>query len=126
MVSWGDSGSLGIESVWIEPCSQLLGLDVVRNVLNRLDLWHAVKDVPLQLGREIRVRVTTGMRDRHPLAAGLSRLCRRSKEVPLADSEPDDFDAPLEVFPVACNLTAPVFFLSVEGFFSERPAKLVR
>ena len=66
------------------------------------------------------------MRDRHPLAAGLSRLCRRGKEVPLADGESDDFDTSLEVFPLPSDLTATVFFIPVEGCVGERPAQLVR
>jgi hypothetical protein len=115
-----------IETSWIKTCPQLLGLDIIRNELDRRDLWHTVKNVSLQLGVEVCVRVTTGMRDRHPSATGLGRLVRWSEKVPFADGEPDDIDAPLEVFPLAGGLTATVFFIGVETFLGEGPAKLVR
>ena len=103
-----------------------VGLDIVGNVLDGCDLWYSIEDVPLQLGVQIRVRVTTGMRDRHPLAAGLSGLCRRSKEVPLADRKANDLDAALEMFPFTSDFTSTVFLIAPEGFVGERPAKLIR
>ncbi len=111
---------------WIKTGPQLLGLDIIRNELDRRDLWHAVENIPLQLGVEVCVRVATGMRDRHPSATGLGRLVCWSEEVPLADGEADDVDATLEVFPLAGDLTPAVFFVGVEPLLGERSAKLVR
>src|SRR6056297_1807107 len=70
-----------IKTSWIENSPQLLGLDIVRDVIDRRNLWYTVKDISFQLGVEVRVRVTTWMRDRHPLGAGLGRLCRRREKV---------------------------------------------
>ena len=116
----------GIQTGRIENRPQLLGLDIVRNVLDGRDLGNTVEDVSLQLGVEVRVRITTWMRDRHSLATGLSGLCRRSEEVPFADGEANDLDTPLKLLPLAGNLTATIFLLSVKKLLSERPAKLVR
>jgi len=116
----------GIKAGWIERRSQLLGLDIVGNVLDCRDLWHTFEDVSLQLRIEICVRITTWMRNRHPLAVGFGRLCRRSEEVPFADGEANDLDTPLKVLPLAGNLTATVFPISLEGLVGERSAKLVR
>ena len=52
-----------VKAGWFEYCLQLLSLDVVWHVLDRRDLWDTIKDVSLQLGVKVRVRVTTGMRD---------------------------------------------------------------
>ena len=109
-----------------ENRSQLLGLYVVWDVLDRRDLWHTVEDISLQLGVEVRVRFTTGMRSRHPLAAGLGRLCCRCEKVPFADGEADDLNTPLKMLPLAGDLTAPIFLISTKGPVSECPAKLVR
>lgn len=127
MMSSGESGSCwGIKTRRIENRSQLLDLDIIRNELDRRDLWHAVEDVSLELGVEVCVRVTTGVRDRHLSAAGLGGLCCWSEEVPFADDEADNLDAPLEVFPLAGNLTATVFFVDVETLLGECSAELVR
>lgn len=112
-----------------EPARNLLAaaeLDIVGNVLDDRNLWNTVENVPFQLRIEIRVRITSRMRDRHPLAAGLGRLCRWSEEIPFMDGEADDLDASLEVFPLACYLTERVFFVGVKGLLGERSAKLVR
>ncbi|EMA09629.1 hypothetical protein C435_21265 [Haloarcula marismortui ATCC 33799] len=66
------------------------------------------------------------MRNRHLLAAGLSRLCYRSEKVPFADGEADDLDTPLKMLPFMGNLTATVFLVNIKGLVSECPAKLVR
>ena len=87
---------------------------------------NTVEDISLQLGVEVRVRITSWMRNRHPLAAGLGRLCRRREKVPFADGEADDLDTPLKMLPLAGDLTAPIFLIGVEGLVGERPAKLVR
>jgi len=116
----------GIQAGRIESCPQLLCLDIVRNVLDGRDLWNTVEDVSVQLGVEVGVRITTQMWDRHSLAAGLSGLCRRREEVPFADGEADDLDTPLEVLPLAGDLTALIFLISGKGLVSERPTKLVR
>ena len=116
----------GIKTSRIKHRSQLRGLDIIRNELDRRNLWHTIEDIPLQLSIEVRVRITTGMRDRHPLAVGLGRLCRRGEEVPFADSEADDPDTSLKVLPLTGDLAATVFLISVKGLVSERSAKLVR
>ena len=114
------------EASRIENRSQLLGLYVVWDVLDRRDLWHTVEDVSLQLGVEVRVRVTTGMWNRHPLAAGLGRLCCRFEKVPFADDEADDPKTPVKMLPLAGDLTAQIYLISTKGPVSECPAKLVR
>ena len=43
------------------------------------------------------------MRDRHPLAVDLGRLCRRSEEVPFADGEANDLDTSLKMSPLTGN-----------------------
>ena len=127
MLSSDASGPVGgSRRVGSKNCSQLLGLDIVRNVLDGCNLWYPIEDVPFQLGVQIRVRVTTGMRDRHPSAAGLCGFCRRGEEIPLADSEADDLDAPSEMFPLPSDFTPTVFFVAVNRFVGECPAKLVR
>ncbi len=115
-----------VKTGWIKPCPKLFGLDIVRNELDRRDLWDTIENIPLQLRIEVCVRITTGMRDRHPLAGNFGGRCCRSEEVPLTDSESDDLDTALEVFPFACDLTATVFFVCVERLLSECSAKLVR
>jgi ABC-type multidrug transport system fused ATPase/permease subunit len=50
---------LWLKTGWIETCPQLFSLDIVRNELDRSDLWHTVEDISLQLGVEVRVRITT-------------------------------------------------------------------
>jgi len=53
------------------------------------------------------------MRDGHPLAVDLGRLCRRSEEVPFADGEANDLDTSLKMSPLTGNLTAKVFLVSL-------------
>jgi hypothetical protein len=66
------------------------------------------------------------MRDRHPLAVGFGRFCRRSEEVPFVDGEANDLDTSLKMLPITGNLTATVFLVTVEELVSERSANLVR
>jgi hypothetical protein len=53
------------ETGWIDPCTQLFGFDVIRNKLDRRELWQTVEDTSLQL-IEVCVWVTTGILDRNP------------------------------------------------------------
>nr|WP_206772043.1 hypothetical protein [Halorhabdus tiamatea] len=62
---WGIWACRGIEANRIENCLQLLGFDIIRIELDRRNLWDAIKNVPLHLSIEIRVRITAWMRDRH-------------------------------------------------------------
>jgi hypothetical protein len=115
----------GVEPGWIERRSQLRDLDLVRDELDCRNLWDTVEDVSLQLCIEVRVRITPRMWNGHPLV-GRGWLCLRREKVPFADGKADDLESPLQMLPLAGNLTTAVFLVGVEGLVSERPAKLVR
>lgn len=52
---------------------------------------------PVQLCVEIRVRIPSGMRDRHPLATRLDGFSRRRQAVPFADGEADNLETSLHL-----------------------------
>ncbi len=106
--------------------SQLLGFDSIWNVFDRRNLGNTLKDALLQLRVQVRVRITLGVWNRPPLAAGLGWLSCRSQKVPFSDDEPDDLDAALEMFPLTRDFAAAVFVFSIKSLVGDCSAKLIR
>ncbi len=82
-----------------EGSAQRTTSNIVWNVLDCRDMRNTIEDILLQLGIQVRVRIASKVRNRHPLPPGLRRLSRWSQRIPFTDCVPDGLDATLVMIP---------------------------